>query len=169
MFYTFIDTPVGKVLLIGDGQVLAGLHWDVFARRPQVANTWIEDKTRFTVVIQQIEEYFAGTRKSFDITYQMRGTPLQQSVWKELEKIPYGIKSSYQAIATAIGKPAAVRAVGAAVGSNPISIIVPCHRVLTSASKISGFAGGVPSKMRFYGVKALHSSRSYQLMIIRVR
>jgi methylated-DNA-[protein]-cysteine S-methyltransferase len=146
-YYTFSDTPAGTLLLIGDGTTLTGLHWEVFKRRPAVGPTWTEDAAAFSTVLQQLSEYFAGSRQAFDFPYQMKGTDFQMSVWKELEKIPYGERSSYQAIATAIGKPKATRAVGTAVGSNPMSIVVPCHRVLTSSGALGGFAGGLPSKV----------------------
>lgn len=145
-YYTFIDTPAGNVLLVGDGKVLQGLHWKTFKRTPLVQSDWIEDKTVFKDVIEQLDEYFGGKRQVFDIPFASKGTDFQKSVWKELEKIPFGARSSYKSIADAIGKPNAVRAVGTAVGSNPLSIVVPCHRVLTSMGTLGGYAGGLPSK-----------------------
>ena len=146
VYYTFSDTPSGRILLIGDGTTLSGLHWDVFKRRPAVDPSWTEDTAAFTTVLRQLAEYFAGTRQEFDIPHHLQGTDFQISIWNELKKIPYGQSSSYQAIASAIGKPKATRAVGAAVGSNPLCIIVPCHRVLTSSGALGGFSGGLPSK-----------------------
>lgn len=146
MYYTFIDTPAGDLLLLSNGEVLTGIHWKVFKRRPLITSDWTENKTVFKEVVNQLGECFAGKRTTFTIAYAFTGTDFQKSVWRELENIPYGTHTSYQAIASAIGKPKAVRAVGTAVGSNPLSIIVPCHRVLTSSAKISGYAGGVESK-----------------------
>ncbi len=146
-YYTFHDTPAGRLLLMSDGRTLTGAHWVVFKRAPKAVPDWIEDKGRFVAICRQFDEYFAGSRDQFDIEYRFEGTDFQKSVWSELVKIPYGVSSSYAAIAEAIGKPKAVRAVGTAVGSNPVSIIVPCHRVLTSAGGIGGYAGGLPSKM----------------------
>lgn len=146
-YYTFYDTPAGQLLLMSDGSTLIGAHWVVFKRAPQVALGWIEDKQLFNDIIRQLDEYFKGVRTQFEVDYRFDGTDFQRSVWKELTKIPYGASSSYAAIAATIGKPKAVRAVGTAVGSNPISIIVPCHRVLTSTGAIGGYAGGLASKM----------------------
>jgi O-6-methylguanine DNA methyltransferase len=146
-YYTFHDTPAGRLLFTSDGTALTGAHWVVFKRAPQVAPDWIRDEAQFVDVCRQFDEYFAGTRDQFDVEYRFGGTDFQKSVWNELVKIPYGVSSSYAAIAEAIGKPKAVRAVGTAVGSNPVSIIVPCHRVLTSTGAIGGYAGGLSSKM----------------------
>jgi O-6-methylguanine DNA methyltransferase len=146
-YYTFHNTPAGRLLFTSDGTALTGAHWVVFKRAPRVASDWVEDEARFVDVCRQFDEYFAGSRDRFDVKYRFDGTDFQKSVWNELVKIPYGVSSSYTAIAQAIGKPKAVRAVGTAVGSNPVSIIVPCHRVLTSAGGIGGYAGGLSSKM----------------------
>ena len=155
MYYTFADTPAGTLLCTSDGAVITGLHWKVFKRAPSVGPTWIEDKSRFQEVLRQLDEYFAGERQTFDVAHEARGTEFQMSVWRELAKIPYGTKSSYQAVAQAVGRPAAVRAVGTAVGSNPISIIVPCHRVLTSVGRLGGYAGGLPSKMHLLDLEGI--------------
>jgi O-6-methylguanine DNA methyltransferase len=145
-YYTYLDTPAGLALLVGDGTVVTGVHWKVFKRAPQVQSEWTEDRAVFTNVIAQFDEYFAGQRQTFDFAFAFAGTEFQKQVWNELVKIPFGAKSSYQKIASTIGRPKAVRAVGTAVGSNPISIVVPCHRVLTSGGMLGGYAGGVASK-----------------------
>jgi methylated-DNA-[protein]-cysteine S-methyltransferase len=145
-YYTLKKTPAGTVLLIGDGKVVTGLHWKVFSRTPKIHPDWIENEKKFAQPIRQLEQYFARKRKSFDFAYEVNGTEFQKKVWKQLEKISHGMCVSYAEIAKAIGKPGSVRAVGTAVGSNPISIVVPCHRVLTSAKKLGGFAGGLPAK-----------------------
>lgn len=146
MHYTVKDTPAGTLLFISDGETITGIHWVVFKRTPQIQPDWIEDKEIFSEAITQFDDYFAGKRTNFTFTYNLQGTEFQRAVWKELESIPYGKSSSYKAIATAIGRPNAVRAVGTAVGSNPLSIIVPCHRVLTSTATLGGYAGGIESK-----------------------
>lgn len=145
-YYTYSDTPAGTVLLTGDGTVTTGIYWKVFKRVPKVEDDWVEDEQVFGEVLTQLDEYFKGTRTTFSFPYEAKGTAFQKSVWKELEKLGYGAHASYQAIANAIGNPKAVRAVGTAVGSNPLSIVVPCHRVLTSSNAISGYAGGTASK-----------------------
>lgn len=155
MYYMFYDTPAGTVLFTADDTVLTGMYWKVFKRTPAVLSDWTEDESKFTAVIVQLEEYFSGVRQDFAIPYQLRGTEFQRSVWKELEKVAYGEASSYKAIAIAIGKPNAVRAVGTAVGSNPLSILVPCHRILTSSSGLGGYAGGLESKKMLLTVEAI--------------
>ena len=96
--------------------------------------------------VRQLEEYFAGKRKTFDLTLAPHGTPFQQDVWRALQDIPYGATRSYAQIANAIGRPSATRAVGAANGANPIPIIIPCHRVIGTNGKLTGFGGGLPMK-----------------------
>jgi O-6-methylguanine DNA methyltransferase len=118
----------------------------VFKRAPAVQPDWIEDREVFADAITQLNEYFTGTRQEFDFAYEYQGTSFQKKVWDELVKIPFGAKTSYQKIAQMIGNDKAVRAVGTAVGSNPISIVVPCHRVLTSRDTIGGYAGGLLAK-----------------------
>lgn len=146
MYYTVKDTPAGELLFIGDGKAVTGIHWAVFKRTPEIQLDWIENEKVFSDAIKQFDEYFAGKRTSFTFVYSAQGTKFQKAVWKQLEAIPYGEFSSYRAIAIAIGNPKAVRAVGTAVGSNPLSIIVPCHRVLTSIMTLGGYAGGIESK-----------------------
>lgn len=146
MYYTYKDTPAGTLLFMGDGEVVTGMHWKVFKYAPRAIPDWIENESVFEEPIRQLEEYFAGQRTVFTFLYRLEGTDFQKAVWHELEKIPYGTLSSYRQIAHVIGRPKAVRAVGTAVGRNPLSIVVPCHRVLTSTLRISGYAGGVASK-----------------------
>jgi len=145
-YYTWLDTPAGTLLLVGDGMAVTGVYWKVFRRTPAVSPDWTENVTVFEPVIQQLREYFAGNRMTFDFTYRFAGTEFQKQVWQKLAAIPYGKKTSYQSIAEAIGRPKAVRAVGTAVGSNPLSIVVPCHRVLTSVNTLGGYAGGLEGK-----------------------
>jgi methylated-DNA-[protein]-cysteine S-methyltransferase len=98
--------------------------------------------------VQQLRAYFAGDRRVFDVPLDMQGTAFQKRVWHELEKIPYGETRSYMQVAVAVGAPKAVRAVGAANGANPIPIIVPCHRVIGTSGKLTGYGGGLPLKKR---------------------
>lgn len=100
----------------------------------------------FRSVIDQLESYFAGERQSFDVPFEMRGTPFQISVWQQLLMIPYGETRSYGQLAQQLGKPTASRAVGAANGRNPLSLIVPCHRVIGAGGKLTGYAGGLDCK-----------------------
>lgn len=146
MYYTYYDTPAGTILFTANETSLTGAYWKVFVRTPKVASEWHEDAKRFEDSIRQFDEYFAGQREGFDLQYDMQGTDFQKSVWGEIAKIPHGSHITYKDIAEAIGKPKAVRAVGTAVGSNPISIVVPCHRVLATSGKLGGYAGGLDSK-----------------------
>jgi methylated-DNA-[protein]-cysteine S-methyltransferase len=145
-YYTYINTQAGTIFLVGDGKIVYGIYWKVFKRTPKVDVFWLQDEKKFTKIIKQLEQYFTGKRKVFDFPYEVKGTDFQKKVWKELEKIPYGLSLSYKDIAVKVGKPTAVRAVGTAIGNNPMSIIVPCHRVLTSEKKLGGFAGGLKGK-----------------------
>lgn len=145
-YYAHKDTPAGTLLLIGDGKSLKGIYWKVFKRAPKVGKDWVKDEKVFTKHVKQIDEYFAGKRTTFTFDSAAEGTDFQKKVWKELSKIPYGSFRSYKDVAKAVGRPKAVRAAGTAVGSNPLCIVVPCHRVLTSRGKLGGYAGGVASK-----------------------
>ena len=145
-YYHRSDTPVGPVLFVGTADTVTAMYWEVFARTPAVGSGWVEDAAPFEEILRQLDEYFKGERQTFDVKYALTGTDFQKAVWRELECIPHGESSTYKAIAAAIGKPNAVRAVGTAVGSNPLSIIVPCHRVLTSNLGIGGYAGGIAAK-----------------------
>jgi methylated-DNA-[protein]-cysteine S-methyltransferase len=145
-YYTFLDSPAGTLLLMSDGNHITGIHWKVFKRTPKVQKDWIENKKIFSSAIKQLDEYFKGKRTSFNLDMEIKGTEFQKKVWKQLQKIPYGKSITYGSIAKAINHPKAVRAVGTAVGSNPICIIIPCHRVLAAQNKLGGYAGGLKSK-----------------------
>ncbi len=146
IYYTTSQTPAGAVLLTGDGQTLHGIHWEVYWNKPVIQPEWTADAAPFALVLHQLEEYFAGQRTRFDIQYQAQGTAFQRRIWQELIQINYGQTRSYLQMAQAIGLPEAVRAVGAAIGQNPLSIIVPCHRVIASNGKLTGYAGGLEAK-----------------------
>ncbi len=137
---------MGALLFFGSKHTIYGVYWKVFKAAPIPRSNWIEDDTPFKLAIQQINEYLDGMRETFDFPYELRGTEFQKSVWLELLHIPFGKSSTYQHIATVINKPRAVRAVATAVGHNPISIVVPCHRVLGSTGKLCGYAGGLEAK-----------------------
>jgi methylated-DNA-[protein]-cysteine S-methyltransferase len=109
-------------------------------------SSWQEKPEAFIEIRQQLDAYFAGKRKTFDIPLSLKGTVFQLEVWKALQELPYGSTISYGALAKRIGRPRAVRALGAAVGRNPVSILVPCHRVVGSDGSLTGYAGGVERK-----------------------
>jgi len=127
----------------------------VEGRRPKRPNLeWKENAKPFGAAIQQLREYFAGQREDFDLPLVLHGTPFQLSVWRNLQKIPYGKTVSYLDLAKKIGNPKAVRAVGLANGLNPIPIIVPCHRVIGSDGSLTGFGGGLPTKQKLLALES---------------
>jgi methylated-DNA-[protein]-cysteine S-methyltransferase len=138
-FYTRIDSPVGKLLLAADAQGLRLVSFESSKRVTPMQPQWKEDNAPFAEVIRQLEAYFGGELKEFDLPLAPEGTEFQLRVWNCLRTIPYGETISYAQLAQKIGNPRAVRAVGLANGSNPIPIIVPCHRVIGSDGSLTGF------------------------------
>lgn len=152
--YAVVGSPVGELLLTGDGEALSGLFMLPDAKYvPAIGADWIRDDTAFDAVRTQLDEYFAGDRRTFGVPLAPRGTPFQRAVWRRLTTIPYGRTLSYGAMAAALGTPTASRAVGAANGRNPISIIVPCHRVIASNGALTGYAGGLDKKRRLLALE----------------
>jgi methylated-DNA-[protein]-cysteine S-methyltransferase len=147
-WYDIVDSPVGRLLLTGDEQALSGLFMmDTGGHSMMAAPQWSRRPGSFGAVAQQLAEYFAGSRTEFDIQLAPSGTPFQLAVWAELTRIPYGVTASYGEVATALGKSSlASRAVGLANGRNPISIIVPCHRVIGADGSLTGYGGGLDRK-----------------------
>lgn len=155
--YSYFDSPVGPLLLSGDGVQLSGLHFSTGRKAKGADPAWRRADSAFAQVKQQLAEYFAGERKMFDVALAPVGTEFQMSVWRALGDIPYGETASYADVAANIGNPKAVRAVGTANGSNPIAIIVPCHRVIGSDGSLTGFGGGLESKQFLLQLEASHS------------
>ena len=147
-WYDIVDSPVGRILLTGDQRALGGLYLlDAGERSASVRPGWTRREGLFPAVASQLAEYFAGTRVDFDVPLAPRGTPFQLAVWAELTRIPFGSTVSYGEVAAALGKsPVASRAVGLANGRNPISIIVPCHRVIGADGSLTGYGWGVERK-----------------------
>lgn len=149
MYHTkTIVTPVGELTLIASDKGLAAVLWENEGsqRVPLTPLSRNESHPVLCEAERQLQEYFAGTRQRFTLSYDPSGTPFQQKVWAALLTIPFGETRSYRQIAEQIGHPKAVRAVGAANGKNPLSIMAPCHRVIGSNGKLTGFAGGLPVK-----------------------
>lgn len=144
-FSTF-ESPVGPLLLVGDDDGLRGLYLPEHSRGPRVGPGGRRDDDALACVREQLAEYFAGQRVAFDLALASSGTPFQLEVWEALRAIPYGATRSYGELAAALGRPGAARAVGAANGRNPISVVVPCHRVVGSGGALTGYAGGVEAK-----------------------
>ncbi len=149
MQYDYFDTDVaGTLVMAGDATGLRHLNF-VDGRHPvAIGGDWRRDPAPFSAVKAQLKDYFAGRRRAFEVPLHMDGTPFQRQVWAALQEIPYGRLVSYQWIAERIGRPGAVRAVGAANGRNPISIIVPCHRVIGKDGSLTGYGGGLDLKQR---------------------
>jgi methylated-DNA-[protein]-cysteine S-methyltransferase len=141
-----VDSPVGELTLTGDGQVLCGLFFPEHVRRPTAESFGLRDNHAFSAAVEQLGEYFARTRTGFDLTLAPKGNRFQQEVWAKLTEIPYGQTRTYGQLAAELGGPGLARAVGAANGQNPLSIIVPCHRVVGSTGKLTGYAGGLERK-----------------------
>ena len=143
-----IDSPVGRIEVTSDGDAVTALAIERGGQLP-----WGDQPERPVAVLEraatQLSEYFAGTRKNFDLPVTLSGTPFQKSVWNELAQLPFGAVTSYGGIGHATGRATAGRAVGSAVGANPIPIIVPCHRVLAANRRITGYSGGngIPTKV----------------------
>lgn len=156
--YTVLSSPLGELLLTGDGVALTGLYLPDHAGGPAPGPSWRRSDATFHVVAEQLGAYFAGESTAFDLPVSVRGTTFQRRVWEQLRAIPYGATLGYGVLAGRMGAPTAARAVGAAVGRNPISIVVPCHRVVGSAGAITGYAGGVERKRFLLALEAQRSA-----------
>lgn len=141
-----MDSPVGQLTLVGVDGALSGLYMTEQRYRPAEAIFGDRDDTLFADVVTQLDEYFAGERTEFTVPLAPRGTEFQRRVWAALREVPYGETVTYRELAERIGRPTAARAVGHANGHNPISIIVPCHRVVGAAGDLTGYGGGLPRK-----------------------
>jgi methylated-DNA-[protein]-cysteine S-methyltransferase len=153
VLFDLLDSPLGPLLLVGDGRTLAAVRMD---GRPQAG--WRRDRAALADAAAQLDAYFAGELRRFDLPLAPRGTPFQLRVWSALTGIPYGETASYGEIAAAVGRPDAPRAVGAANGRNPIAVIVPCHRVIGAAGSLTGYGGGLERKRMLLELEAGVSS-----------
>ena len=144
--WTTLSSPLGPLTLVGTPDGLSGLYLSEQRFSPRLAPAWRRNAEPFMEVAQQLEAYFAGERRAFDVSLAPAGTPFQRAVWQHLTAIGYGETLSYTALATRVGNGRAARAVAQAVGRNPLSIIVPCHRVLGAGGALTGYAGGVERK-----------------------
>jgi methylated-DNA-[protein]-cysteine S-methyltransferase len=144
--YTTIDSPVGELLLLGDGRALRGLFMQQGRTGVTTHRHWARDDAAFDAVRAQLDEYFDCRRAAFDLPLDPHGTRFQRLVWRALQEIPYGETVTYGELARRLGRPSASRAVGAANGHNPISVIVPCHRVVGGDGTLTGYGGGIERK-----------------------
>ena len=148
--YKLMPSPVGELTLVARDGKLSAILWEVErANRVRLGQLHeVNDSPVLLETERQLKEYFAGTRNQFELELDFTGTDFQKQVWQALLTIPFGETRSYSQIAQQIGNPKAVRAVGAANGRNPISIVAPCHRVIGASGKLTGFAGGLEAKER---------------------
>ena len=153
MSWTRIESPVGPLLLAGDESGIAELNFMAGPRGRRPEAGWREDAGPFAEALRQLRAYFAGELREFDLTLKPAGTPFQLRVWRELQSIPYGETTSYGALASRLGLPHAARAVGLANATNPISIVIPCHRVIGRDGRLTGYGGGLEVKEKLLALE----------------
>ena len=173
LFETTIDTPIGTLRLLADGEALVAIEFPEHAGPPRPSGARAaQDAPVLARARRQLAEYFAGERTRFDLPLAAAGTPFQRRVWAALSGIPYGETRSYSDIAAEVANVRAVRAVGAANGRNPLPIVVPCHRVIGSDGRLTGFGGGLPTKAWLLrherAVLAARNEASLQPVVVRL-
>jgi methylated-DNA-[protein]-cysteine S-methyltransferase len=148
MKFSVFESPFGGIIVAGDDRGLAFLDFRRGRNAPRPREDWTEEARLplFRDVRKQVSEYFARRRETFDLPLAPRGTPFQKRVWEELTRVPYGTTVTYTELARRAGKPLAIRAAGAANGRNPISIVIPCHRVVGKNGNLTGYGGGLEVK-----------------------
>lgn len=152
--YCYVSSPIGRLLLAGHDRLLGYVGLPDGKARISPQQDWRQVEDGFPAVTQQLKEYFSGQREMFSVALLPAGTDFQISVWSALREIPYGQIRTYAQIAEMIGRPRAVRAVGAANGANPLPILVPCHRVIGANGSLTGFAGGLAAKSYLLGLES---------------
>ena len=140
-----IPSRIGNLLLVGDGDHLSGLFMTNQRHHPVIESP-TEDGGAFADAVGQLDEWFAGDRRDFDLALAPRGSAFQREVWDVLRQIPFGDTMTYGEVADALGRPGAARAIGAAIGRNPVGIVIPCHRVVGAGGALTGYAGGLDRK-----------------------
>ena len=157
--YARFATPIGTLLATAAGGALTGLYFHGERHAPAVSSGWIEDAGAepFGECRRQLDEYLEGARRAFDLPVAPEGSEFQRRVWIEIARIPYGRTVTYAELAARAGAPGSARAAGAATGQNPVSIIVPCHRVIGSDGSLTGYAGGIARKRRLLGIEGVLS------------
>ncbi len=161
--YTYVDSPVGPLLLVGalsDAEfALVGVSMQEQTHTPEVGTGWVHDDSVFGEVSEQLDQYFAGDRTTFELTIGIdhQATDFQGDVWRALTEIPYGHTASYADVAASVGRPRATRAVGSANGRNPLAIVIPCHRVVAADGGLGGYGGGLQRKELLLDLEATHS------------
>ena len=159
-FKTTLDSPVGELILVATDLGLRAVLWPNDEPARVKLPTSIKDASGNAILrrcVAQLQQYFAGERTAFDLPLDLHGTEFQQLAWLSLASIPYGQTATYGEQAERIGRPKAVRAIGAANGRNPVSIILPCHRVVGADGSLTGFAGGLDAKRRLLEIEIQYS------------
>jgi methylated-DNA-[protein]-cysteine S-methyltransferase len=151
--YSRVESPVGPLLLVADDAGLRKIYFEEGRDRIRPDSSWKQDAAYFKATISQLRSYFSGKLKQFELPLAPEGTPFQLTVWQNLCEIPYGATISYGELADRLGNPKASRAVGLANGSNPIPIVIPCHRVIGSNGKLTGYGGGLPIKEKLLALE----------------
>lgn len=165
-FYDILPSLIGDLLIVSSENGLKQINFCNPKSQFTIADAWIKDSYKLRIVTEQLNEYFNKTLSEFELDLAPDGTAFQKQIWKQLQKIPYGETKSYLDIANAIGKPNACRAVGMANSSNPIPIIIPCHRVIGKNGKLTGYAGGLEIKAKLLELENISLSpntKQYQL------
>jgi len=155
MNYSYLESPIGTLLIAGDEGTIQRIEFPEKGKARRAEAGWVESgRGPVAEAMRQLREYFAGRRSEFDLPLAPLGTEFQRAVWGRLREIPYGSTISYGELARRMGNPKASRAVGAANGSNPIPIVIPCHRVIGANGKLTGFGGGLPTKEALLALEA---------------
>ena len=161
--YTHIDTPFGRVRLVGRPEALTGCYFDGQRHLPPLPAGEPDDGlTLFREAANQLRDYLAGRRHDFDLPFDPVGTAFQQAVWRQIAAVPFGETITYRELAEAAGSPAAVRAAGAATGRNPLSVMVPCHRIVGSDGSLTGYAGGLDRKVALLRLEGVPVTDDYR-------
>ncbi len=146
MYYSHYESPVGRLLLVGDGENIHRIEFPTTCRPITPDASWEYNEVIFARLAEELDAYFIGSLQVFSVKFAPKGTAFQHKVWNALQQIAYGKTCTYADIAKLIGQPTASRAVGAANGRNPVSIIIPCHRVIGTSGALTGYAGGISTK-----------------------
>ena len=154
--YRRIDSPLGALFATANDHAIAAIHFAGGRHAPEISPAWVEDRGGGTLEAceRQLREYLAGRRRAFELPLAPRGTAFQQRVWDEIARIPFGATITYAELARRCGNAAAIRAAAAATGRNPLSIVVPCHRIVGADGALTGYAGGLERKARLLALEA---------------
>ncbi|AJT42640.1 methylated-DNA--[protein]-cysteine S-methyltransferase [Psychromicrobium lacuslunae] len=163
--YTAMDSPLGQLTLLGSPEALTGIYFEGHRSMPGKEQWGTEEPKQpiFTQAIRQLEDYFSGRRTDFELPIATHGSELQEKVWQLLRELPYGSTTSYGELAEQLGDRHLAQAVGAAVGANPLSIVIPCHRVVGKDGKMTGYAGGIDRKLYLLELEEPESSKAGKL------